>query len=153
MKLEKWALIAEIVGGLAIVVTLVVLIVEVRGNTDAIAAQTIYAQYSQERERRNRSIANVGGIVDIRLKARIGDPLTDAENLQYGIYAADLLDNFRWQYREVQAGRLPGEFIDLGVWVTIWEENHPGLPVEYEHRRATLDPAFVRFFDENVVNR
>jgi hypothetical protein len=37
MKLEKWALIAEIIGGAAIVVTLVVLVVEIRANTDAIA--------------------------------------------------------------------------------------------------------------------
>jgi len=38
MKLEKWALIAEIVGAVAIVVTLIFLIVEVRGNTEAIRA-------------------------------------------------------------------------------------------------------------------
>jgi len=36
MKLEKWALIGDLVGGIAIVISLVVLIVEVRSNTDAI---------------------------------------------------------------------------------------------------------------------
>ena len=46
MKLEKWALIAEIVGGLAIVVTLTILIVELRGNTDAIRSQTAQATFS-----------------------------------------------------------------------------------------------------------
>ena len=40
MKLEKWALIAEVVGGVAIVVSLVVLIFEVRGNTEAVSAAT-----------------------------------------------------------------------------------------------------------------
>jgi hypothetical protein len=34
MKLEKWALIAEVIGSVAIVVTLVVLIAEVRTNTE-----------------------------------------------------------------------------------------------------------------------
>jgi len=36
MKLERWALIAEIVSGLAIVTTLIVLIVETQANTEAI---------------------------------------------------------------------------------------------------------------------
>ena len=41
MKLEKWALIAEIVGSVAIVITLVILIVELRGNTDEMRAATL----------------------------------------------------------------------------------------------------------------
>ena len=40
MKLEQWASIAEIVGSFAVVVTLVVLLVEVRGNTAAVQAAT-----------------------------------------------------------------------------------------------------------------
>ena len=38
MNLQKAALVAEIVGSIAVVITLVVLIFEVRGNTDAILA-------------------------------------------------------------------------------------------------------------------
>jgi hypothetical protein len=38
MNLQKCALVAEIVGSIAVVVTLVVLILEVRGNTEAILA-------------------------------------------------------------------------------------------------------------------
>ncbi len=34
MKLEKWALLAEVISGAAIVVTLVLLILEVRADTD-----------------------------------------------------------------------------------------------------------------------
>jgi len=39
-KLSDWASIAEIVSGIAIVVTLIVLLVEVRGNTEAVQAAT-----------------------------------------------------------------------------------------------------------------
>ena len=46
MKLEKWGLMAEIVGGLAIVVTLVILIAELRSNTDAIRSQTAQDTFS-----------------------------------------------------------------------------------------------------------
>lgn len=38
MNLEKWSLIAEITGGVAIVISVVISIIEVRGNTAAIQA-------------------------------------------------------------------------------------------------------------------
>lgn len=41
MKLEKYALLAEILASVAVVVTLVVLLIEVRGNTAAIRAATL----------------------------------------------------------------------------------------------------------------
>ena len=151
MKLEKWALIAEIVGGLAIVVTLIVLIAEVRGNTGAVRAQTSYALYLQERERRNRLIENTGGILEIRIRARAGESLSEIEEQQYGIYSNDLLDHFQWQYREVQAGRLSEDFIDTRVWSVVWWSNAPGLPGAYDVRKLTLDPGFVEFLERSVI--
>ena len=41
MKLEKLALVAEIIGSVAIVITLVILILEVRGNTSELRAATL----------------------------------------------------------------------------------------------------------------
>jgi len=46
VKLSDWASIAEIVSGLAIVVTLAILIFEIRGNTDAIRSQTAQDTFS-----------------------------------------------------------------------------------------------------------
>ena len=39
-KLQKWALVAEVLGGIAIVITLVFLVLETRANTNAIQVQT-----------------------------------------------------------------------------------------------------------------
>ena len=41
MKLEKWALIAEITSGVAIVATLIFLIIEIRGNSAAVRATAL----------------------------------------------------------------------------------------------------------------
>lgn len=52
-RLQKWALFAEIIGGLAVVVTLVFLIYETRENTNAIQAQTyqsLTAELNRTRE-------------------------------------------------------------------------------------------------------
>ena len=45
MKLEKWALVAEIIGGAAIIVSLLVLIQEVRQNTDVQNRQIQIARF------------------------------------------------------------------------------------------------------------
>lgn len=49
-QLQKWALIAEIIGGLAILATLVILVFEINASTQAMRAQTaqeIWNQLSQ----------------------------------------------------------------------------------------------------------
>lgn len=57
MKLERWALVAEIVGGLAIVVTLVFLIYETRQSTAATYAAS-YDQLSAEMADWRMALAN-----------------------------------------------------------------------------------------------
>ena len=104
MKLEKWALIAQIASGFAIIVTLVILIFEVRGNTDAVSAQTISAQRIAENERRNRIIVNSGGITDLVRKGANSELVSETEQYRLNIYYIDTLVNFEWQFSEVQAG-------------------------------------------------
>jgi len=55
LKLEKWALIAEITSGIAIVATLIFLIVEIRGNSAAVRA----AALTSISERTNNLILSV----------------------------------------------------------------------------------------------
>ncbi len=50
MKLEKYGVIAEIISSVAIIVTLVILVTEVRGNTEAIRAQTAQATFGTSTE-------------------------------------------------------------------------------------------------------
>ena len=86
MKLEKWALGAEILGGIAIVVTLIVLIIEVRGNTSAIQAQTINTLVANERERRGWLFLDEGGISELVFRNRTGEPLSEFETWRLGRY-------------------------------------------------------------------
>ncbi len=73
--------------------------------------------------------------------------------MQFGIYLNDLLDHYEWQFREVRAGRLPEDLIDLSVWQVIWQGNDPGLPELFDANRASLDPEFVRFIEDNVIGK
>jgi hypothetical protein len=151
MKLEKWALLAEIVSGVAIVITLVILILEVRGNTDAVRVQTISAQRIAENERRDRVILNMGGIADLVRKGADSEQLSSTEGFRLNVYYIDTLLNFEWQFTEAQAGRLPLGRLDLQTWRAIWETEQIMRSV-FENRRPSLDPAFVEFFERNVVD-
>ena len=151
MKIENYAITAEIVGAIAIVVTLVILIVELRGNTDVLRAQTINAAYQAEWQRRDTVVRNDGGIAEIIVKSRNGEDLTQVERFQLGRYYTNLLDTFEYQFGEVQAGRLPASLLNVSNWRGMWSQ--PGLVQGFERSKRTRDPAFVEYWEANVVNR
>lgn len=92
LKLSEWASIAEIVSGIAIIVTLVVLIAEVRGNTTAVRAATYQnvsdsmtgmADFSVDRE--------LVGMYLRGLETGLDDPL---ERSQFGLILVSQIRRF-----------------------------------------------------------
>ena len=151
MKVESYALTAEIIGAVAIVVTLVILIVELRGNTDAVRAQTINAAYQAEWQRRDTVVSNDGGIAEIIVKSMSGEELTRVERFRLARYYTNLLDTFEYQFGEMQAGRLPADLLNVSNWRGMWSQ--PGLVQGFQRSRGARNPAFVEYWEENVVNR
>ena len=80
MKLEKWALIAEIVGAFAIVVTLIFLIVEIRGNSTAIRAATATSISDRTQTLILSTIAN-SALLEARLRDANGDELSALDEM------------------------------------------------------------------------
>ncbi len=80
MKLEKWALIAEIVGAFAIVVTLIFLIVEIRGNSTAIRAATATSISDRTQTLILSGIAN-SAVMEARLRDANGDELSALDEM------------------------------------------------------------------------
>ena len=101
MKLEKYALIAEIVSGVAIVVTLVILIFEIRGNTGAIrdqTAQNTFALSFQATTFQSEAEARVLG----KLEAEGWEALHDTEAYLAAVVLRahfTTYDNHYYQYR------------------------------------------------------
>ena len=148
-KLEKWALVSQIASGIAIVVTLLILIVEIRGNTDAIHAQTSVAQRSLESERRSRLIENTGGFVDLRAKVHDGASLTPSESFRWRMFVREQVDNFEWQFLEVEAGRLPIELLNTDIWRGVFRE--PQMDEMFNETKAARNSDFVQFVEEKVL--
>jgi hypothetical protein len=120
MNTSKLADTAEICSSIAIVVTLVILIIEVRGNTEAIKIQKINGQNQNERERRSTVFRNAGGIADVIVKSMNKETLSRVEDLRLTTYYNDMLDNYEWQFGEVQSGRLPESHLNVSNWGAIW---------------------------------
>ena len=149
MKLDRWALVAEIVSGVAIVITLIILILEVRSNTQAIQAETTFNVVTTYRDQNARLVENVGGLADIMFKVSQGEILTGLEEYRYRLWLRDLLDDWEWFYFEVEQGRLIPQYLDPELWAQFWSEN-PVMSEEYEESRVGRNPRWLRYMEQNV---
>ncbi len=138
-KLSDWASIAEIVSSIAIVVTLVLLIAEVRGNTSAVRAAT-YQSVSD-------SIAGMVGFTADReivgifykgLETGLDDPLEESQfglilvsmvrRFENAYYQRDLIEPELWQGIQNSLDRLVSRQ-GFGIW---WNEWRPLFSVDFQ---------------------
>ena len=98
MKLEKYGVIAEIVGGLAIVVTLIFLIMEVRGNSEAIRAQTAQATFGISAESFYYPEGNLALDKMLLGEELSAEEFSHATSLLAAIFTT--FDNHYYQYRQ-----------------------------------------------------
>ena len=152
MNTSKLAEIGEVISSIAIVITLIVLIIEVRGNTEAIKVQTVNNQIETEGVRRGWLFLNEGGIGDLVFKGRAEEFLSEAERWRLDRYYTELFEIFEWQYGEVEAGRLPEELLNVGNWRAMWR-TQPILVESFERTKANKSTAFVKYWEGNVINR
>ena len=134
MNTSKLAEIGEVISSIAIVITLIVLIIEVRGNTEAIQVQTVNNQIETEGVRRGWLFLNEGGIGDLVFKSRAGEFLSEVEHWRLERYYTQLFEIFEWQYGEVEAGRLPEELLNFRNWRSMWR-TQPILVESFERAR------------------
>jgi len=152
MKLEKLALVAQVISGAAIVISLAILIVELRGNTAAVEAQTIESHVASERRRRERLFLNEGGIADLVLKHIDEENLTPSESWRLDRYYGDILDSAEWQFQEVEAGRLPASMLTDSFWQSMWQ-SQPKLRERYDRTADDRSPQFREYWEMSVIGK
>ncbi|MCZ6497512.1 MAG: hypothetical protein O6765_02155 [Gammaproteobacteria bacterium] len=95
-----------ILANVGVIAGIVFLGVELRQNNELLVAQASFARFSIERERRER-VMESPEYADLVIKARSDAPLSESERLRMTVASSDILDSWIWQFRELQAGRLP----------------------------------------------
>ena len=149
MKLDAGQTIT-VLANLGVIAGIAFLAFELRQNNQFLAAQVSYAHHEAERQRRSLLITNDGGITEIVMKSVNQEELTQVENYRLLIYYNNMLEDFEWQFREVQAGRLPEDRLNVSNWRGVWSQ--PRMVQNYEQSKANRDPAFVEYWQENVVD-
>jgi len=139
-NVNRWL---TLLANLGVIAGIVFLAFELRQNNQLLVAQSSYAQFNVEQQRRLMQMQES----EIAVKPR--ESLTDAERLRRLLLYNNMLDSFVWQYREYQAGRLPEDFIDLRIWRDVW--NVRGLREQFDEDRQRLDPEFVNFIETEVI--
>jgi len=137
-----------IIANLGVIAGIAFLAIELRQNNELLVAQTSYAQFNVDKERRLTRVE----YIDTFQKERSGETLTRRESAILNLLNNNTLDAFRWQFREYQAGRLPDDFLDLRVWRDVWASN-VGLRNLFEEDRPRLEPDFVNFVEQQVLNQ
>lgn len=112
MKLEKWALVAEVVGGFSIVITLIFLLFEVRANTEATLA-TNRQSLASRAEAFLLAQATSPAIAHLHTRARRNEELADEEVYQYAGYLGGFLRLAEEGYLQYLDGNL-----DVDYWRT-----------------------------------
>ena len=117
MRLEKWALIAEILGAASIVSTLVILIFQVGENTAAIQAASLQSVATRIEER-TMSVATNPQLADLIFRANKGGDieLESGEGRQLAFYYSSLLSGIEEAYLQFRAGNRPSksDWLDRG---------------------------------------
>lgn len=109
MKLREYALIAEIVSGVAIVVTLIFLIVEVNANTNATLAANRQSLASRT-EALLLAQSTSPDIARLVTKARNDEEFTEEERYQFAGHVAGYLRLAEEAYLQFLDGHLDGEY-------------------------------------------
>ena len=146
------ASVAEFIGAVAVVVSLVYLSIQVRTGNDLQAAQ---ARYNLRVQRSDvASAIQEPFTIQALYKYARGDEMTPAEEGAARITALRTLEIWEWQYGEYRAGMLKLEQLPVAAW-KLWFYGRAEVPVPirdvWEHRKTVLRPDFVDFMQQNVV--
>ena len=149
-RLQKWALIAEVAGGVAIIISLVFVGIQLGDNTRATrsamameANATSFSWYL-----RMGSDPNTSGLF-YRFMTDF-DSLTQEEKFQMVMYQHAVILSFQNRFYLVNEGTLDAETLHTIMEVMVILKDRPGWQYYWANRRALFLPEFRAFMDELI---
>lgn len=149
--------IGQVIGILAnicVIAGIIFLAVELHQNNRLLRAQ---ARYSLRQYRADiADTIMTPHVLEATHKYAAGKEVTPAERSAAFMTALKVLELWEWQYGEYAAGMLERERLPVGAW-RLWFDGKGQSPVPIEEawevHRVVLNPAFVRFFEEQVFRQ
>lgn len=149
-SLERWALVAEIFGGFAVIVSVIYLAFEVSQNTLAMKSLT-HQQMFDTTTAINQSISNDSQLAELMARANENyDELTDGEKNQLIFLWVNWFNMWHSGYANWKAG-----FFDSTAWV-LWDQGMTIMLSSYRASREVwkaFDSAYDEGFQRHVNER
>lgn len=148
MTLEKWALIAEIIGSVAIVISLIFVGVQLRANTSATRSATASAASSATSAWYNAM--GTSAQASALFFNFFNDPaaLSPEERLQAVFIVHGALVNFQTSFMLANEGTLDSQIKDAILEALVVVKDKPGFKYYWEQRRAFFYAEFQEYVEQ-----
>ena len=152
--LSEWASIAEIIGAVAVVLSLIYVGIQVRENTSEIRASNRQALINRSMQ----AVGNAAGNSELALalsKPAEGVPLSPAELAQYQYFVRGMLYDVQEGFLLHQEGRLDDEYWRTRAAIVLAYLSAPQAREVYERDKAlgVLHRNYVRWLDTALEAR
>ncbi len=152
-KVRDWAAYAEIIGTVAVVISLVFVVQSIDQNTRAIEAAEMNNIYAGWREAVQIPILNDLDLADTIAKARAGDALTPGEQIRWDTFVSGKMDNWGQIFNLHENGLISTEVWqnwDRGFWVH-WDRDK--MASRWASNREIYGETFRQHIDNGSKQR
>lgn len=141
-----------IIADIGVIAGIIFLALELRQNNSLLAAQVRYSLRQYRSDIADTIMAP--HILEATHKYASGENVSPSDRSAALMTALKVIELWEWQYGEYVAGTLGRGKLPLYSW-RIWYQGEGESPVPvqeiWKSRRDVLNPEFVRFFEENVI--
>lgn len=152
MTLQTYANLFEIIGGAIVIVTLILLVIQIRQNTLALRSATVL-------ESHKTTLTVYGMLLDDSMISVLnkGMPrpteLTPIEKAKFHAFWTATLQNYQQTFFQIRSGTYDRSLYD--GWWQVLRDNFlsPGFKLHWEQRKFILSPEFQSFVEQEVLSR
>lgn len=152
MQLEQLSYVSEVVGAIAIVITIIFLIVEVRRNTNESKRQFMEGATSQ-RSSLVRMIAADQELAQVIGRGLAGSRLPDDQWFRFNMFLYALFVEFEFNQRRVKVGEMDRDLWEAWIDAYNWWLQYPGVRNWWHRAPAGFTDSFREYIDSHIENQ
>ena len=146
MNWDAIGAIGEVIGAIAVVVTLLFVARDIRQNSRSLSIAALRDTTAQWNHWSNM-IASSSDLADIVAKGnKVFSQLSESEKLRYGAYAQAFFDNVE-SYRSLVIDHKADKDLDVLISIVRRRMNIPGFAAWWSENTADYDPDFVSWIN------
>ncbi len=151
MDLQTLANVGEFLGGLGVIVSLIYLAVQIRGNTSSQQSET-YAR-SLERMASMQAFMSKDHAFTKMFSEGLNDPsqLTITQKIQFSWVLTEMFGNIEFMFFQSEQRNIPAELWDRWVETLKWWLTFPGVVAWWKGKPTPFTPAFMSCVEECIA--